>query len=125
MCVRTDDVGTMGHVFLLILCALVLVALVWSGVRLLWAGRQLDDATPTRAGHVPVAPADSLAAKVDDRLQRARTAVDTLIQPDVTLAETRPSRHATRERATTYAMFGLGLVGIAAFVVIGLLLLGS
>ena len=36
----------------------------------------------------------------------------------------RPSRHALRERATTYAVFGLGLVGIAAFVVIGLVLLG-
>ena len=45
--------------------------------------------------------------------------MDTLIQPDVTVAEVRPSRHALRERATTYAVFGLGLVGITAFIVVG------
>ena len=51
--------------------------------------------------------------------------MDTLTQPDVTAAEVRPTRHALRERTTTYAVFGVGLVGIAASIVVGLVLVRS
>jgi len=107
--------GTVDDMLILGMIALALVAL--AGLTLLKASRDLDNADDSDLG--------PLAEFVDDSLRRTRTAVDTLIQPDVTPADTRPSRHAIRERATTYAMFGLGLVGIAAFVVIGVVLLGA
>jgi hypothetical protein len=107
--------GTVEVMLILGMIALILVAT--AGLTLLKAGRDLDSADDTTPGAV--------AGFVDDSLMRTRTAVDTLIQPEATLAETRPSRHAMRERATTYALFGLGLVGIVAFVVIGSVLLGG
>lgn len=107
--------GTVEAMLILGMIALILVAT--AGLTLLKAGRDLDAADDSTPGMV--------AGFVDESLMRTRTAVDTLIQPDVTVAESRPSRHAVRERATTYAMFGLGLVGIAAFVTIGAVLLGG
>jgi hypothetical protein len=94
--------------------ALALVAL--GGLTLFKAGRDLDASDDSDLGAV--------TGFVDERLQRTRSAVDTLIQPDVTAADVRPSGHALRERSTTYVLFGLGLVGIAAFIVIGMVLLG-
>jgi hypothetical protein len=99
---------------LIVLGIIIVIVAATVGLALLKAGRDID-ARDDDAGLV--------AGLVDGSLNRTRTAVDTLIQPDVTVAEVRPSRHALRERATTYAVFGLGLVGIAAFVVIGLVLL--
>jgi hypothetical protein len=102
---------------MLILGMIVLVLVAAAGLTLVKASRELEAADDSDLGPV--------AGFIDESLQRTRTAVDTLIQPDATLAEVRPSRHALRERATTYGVFGLGLVGIAAFVVIGTVLLRS
>jgi hypothetical protein len=102
---------------MLILGMIVLVLVAAAGLTLVKASRELEAADDSNLGPV--------AGFIDESLQRTRTAVDTLIQPDATLAEVRPSRHALRERATTYGVFGLGLVGIAAFVVIGTVLLRS
>src|SRR5207244_4009502 len=92
---------------LLVAAALVLAALLWVGVRLLWAGRQLDEATPEGAARIPVAPDGSVAAKVDSRLQRARARVETLVMIEVDHEELRPSVAASRDRAQTYAVLGL------------------
>ena len=105
---------------MLIVLGIVLLALAVFGLTLVKAGRDIDAADDSGDSEVGF-----VAGLIDDNLQRTRTAVDTLIQPDVTVAEVRPSRHALRERATTYAVFGLGLVGITAFIVVGLLLVGS
>jgi hypothetical protein len=102
---------------MLILGMIVLVLLATAGLTLIKASRDLEAADDSDLGPV--------AGFVDERLQRTRVAVDTLIQPDIAPADVRPSRHALRERATTYGVFGLGLVGIAAFVVIGYVLLGA
>ncbi len=102
---------------MLILGMIALALVATAGLTLLKASRDLDAADDSDIG--------SVAEFVDDRLLRTRTAVDTLIQPDVSVADVRPSGHALRERATTYAVFGLGLVGIAAFVVVGYVLLGG
>ena len=100
---------------MLILGMIVLALLATAGLTLIKAGRDLEAADDSDLGVV--------AEFVDERLLRTRTAVDTLIQPDATIADVRPSRHALRERATTYGVFGLGLVGIAAFVAVGLALI--
>jgi hypothetical protein len=102
---------------MLILGMIVLALVAAGGLTLVKASRELEAADDSDLGPV--------TGFIDESLLRTRTAVDTLIQPDATLAEVRPSRHALRERATTYAVFGLGLVGIAAFAVIGTLLLRS
>jgi hypothetical protein len=100
---------------LIVLGVVLVVAAATAGLTLLKAGRDIE---VRRAGD-----AGPVAGLVDGSLSRTRTAVDTLIQPDVTVAEVLPSRHAFSERATTYAVFGLGLVGIAACIVVGLALL--
>lgn len=117
--------GTVEHVLvLLVLGALVLAGLLWVGVRLLLAGHQLDDLTPDpTAAPVPVAPSGSVAAKVDARLQRTRAAVETLVMPDVEHDQLHPSPGAFRERAQTYVVLGAGLLGLAACLVVGFLLL--
>jgi hypothetical protein len=101
---------------MLILAMIILALVATAGLTLVKASRDLDAADDSDLGPV--------TGFVDQSLQRTRTAVDTLIQPDVTVAETRPSRYALRERATTYGVFGLGLVGIAAFVAVGYVLMG-
>ncbi|WP_157544621.1 hypothetical protein [Nocardioides halotolerans] len=103
--------------------AVVLLVLLWVGLRLLWAGRQLDDVTPTGSSRIPVAPSGSVAAKVDRRLQAARAAVETLVMPEVEPEELHPSAGAFRLRAQTYVVLGLGLLGLAATMVVGFLLL--
>jgi hypothetical protein len=110
--------GTVGDVLVLGMILLALVAT--AGLALVKAGRDIDAADERDHSGLGL-----VAGFVDDNLQRTRTAVDTLIQPDVTVAEVQPSRHALSERATTYAVFGLGLVGISAFVVVGFVLLGG
>jgi len=102
---------------MLILGMIALALLATAGLTLIKASRDLEAADDSDLGAV--------TGFVDERLQRTRTAVDTLIQPDVAPTDLRPSRHALRERATTYGVFGLGLVGIAAFVVIGYVLVGG
>ncbi len=106
-----------------IIGAVVLAALVWAGVRLLWAGRQLDDVTPTGSSRIPVAPAGSVAAKVDRRLQKTRAALETLVMPEVEPEELHPAPGAFRYRAQTYVVLGTGLLGIAAALVVGFLLM--
>ena len=114
----------MEDVFALeIIGAVVLVALLWIGVRLLWAGRQLDDITPVGSSRIPVAPSGSVAAKVDRRLQQTRAALETLVMPEVEQEELHPSAGAFRDRAQTYVVLGAGLLGVAAMLVIGFLLL--
>ena len=103
--------------------ALVLVVLLWVGVRLLLAGHQLDRLTPDGSTRIPVAPRGSVAAKVDGRLQRTRAAVETLVMPEVEREELHPSVGAFRDRAQTYAVLGICLLGLAATLVIGVLLL--
>lgn len=110
-----DSWGNVGGMLIFGMIVLALVAT--AGLTLIKASRDLDAGDDSDLGPV--------AGFVDESLQRTRTAVDTLIQPDVSVAEARPSRHALRERATTYGVFGLGLVGIAAFVVIGIVLIGG
>jgi hypothetical protein len=110
-------------VALLIIGALVLIALLWGGVRLLLAGRQLDEVTPAGSTRIPVAPAGSVAAKVDRRLQQTRAALETLVMPEVEREELHPSPGAFRDRAQTYIVLGTGLLGLAACLVVGILLL--
>jgi len=108
---------------LVIIGAIVLAALLWAGVRLLWAGRQLDEVTPVGSTRIPVAPSGSVAAKVDRRLQQTRAALETLVMPEVEREELHPSAGAFRDRAQTYIVLGTGLLGLAATLVIGFLLL--
>ena len=105
-----------------IIGALVLVTLLWVGVRLLLAGRQLDRLTPTGSTRIPVAPRGSVAAKVDGRLQRTRAAVETLVMPEVEREELHPTAGAFRDRAQTYVVLGACLLGLAAALVIGFFL---
>jgi hypothetical protein len=106
-----------------ILGALVLVVLLWVGARLLLAGRQLDELTPEGSTRIPVAPSGSVAAKVDSRLQRTRSALETLVMPEVEREELHPSAGAFRHRAQTYVVLGAGLLGVAAMLAIGILLM--
>jgi hypothetical protein len=106
-----------------IIGALVLVSLLWVGVRLLLAGRQLDRVTPDGSSRTPVAPRGSIAAKIDGRLQRTRAAVETLVMPEVEREELQPSTGAFRDRAQTYVVLGACLLGLAATLVLGILLL--
>ena len=116
-------VGTMERVLPLVIpCVLILAGLLWVGVRLLLAGRQLDQLTPQDTGRVPAAPSGSVAAKVDSRLQRTRAAVETLVMPDVEGEDLRPLPSAFGDRAQTYLVLGAGLLGLAATLVIGFLL---
>ena len=108
--------GTVEDMLLWILGLLALALVATAGLTLLKAGRDLDAADDADAGAV--------AGLVDDRLHRARTAVETLVTPDVRQADLRPSASAHHNRAATYALFGIGLVGIVAFVVVGLVLVG-
>jgi hypothetical protein len=122
--VSTPDLGTVENVLaLVIIGALVLAALLWVGVRLLWAGRQLDDVTGVGSSRIPVAPSGSVAAKVDRRLQQTRAALETLVMPEVEQEELHPSAGAFRDRAQTYVVLGIGLLSVAAMLVIGFLLL--
>jgi hypothetical protein len=107
---------------LMVLGLLVLAVLLWVGGRLLLAGRQLDDVTPEGSTRIPVAPSGSLAAKVDARLQRARSTLETLVMPEVEREELHPSPGAFRQRAQTYVVLGAGLLGLAATLVLGFLL---
>jgi hypothetical protein len=116
--------GTVEYVLpLMIVGALVLATLLWFGARLLWAGRQLDGATPAGSARIPVAPSGSVAAKVDRRLQQTRAAVETLVMPEVEREELRPSTGAVRQRAQTYVVLGAGLLGLAVMLVVGFLLM--
>jgi hypothetical protein len=108
---------------LVIIGSLVLAGLLWVGVRLLWAGRQLDDVTHPGSTRIPVAPSGSVAAKVDRRLQRTRAALETLVMPEVEPEELHPSAGAFRQRAQTYVVLGTGLLGLAATLVVGFMLL--
>ena len=124
MCESWGDLGTVEDVLALeITGAVVLAALLWVGVRLLWAGRQLDDVTPAGSTRIPVAPTGSVAAKVDRRLQQTRAALETLVMPEVEREELHPSAGAFRDRAQTYVVLGTGLLGLAAMLVIGFVLM--
>ena len=121
--VSLADLGTLKDVLaLLIIGTVVLAALVWVGTRLLLAGRQLEDVTPDGSTRIPMAPAGSVAAKVDSRLQRTRAAVETLVMPEVEREELHPSTGAFRDRGQTYVVLGAGLLGLAVMLVIGILL---
>jgi hypothetical protein len=122
--VSSTDLGTVDDVLpLMIIGSVVLVALLWVGVRLLWAGHQLEDVTPVGSSRIPVAPSGSVAAKVDRRLQQTRAALETLVMPEVEQEELHPSPGAFRDRAQTYVVLGTGLLCLAAMLVIGFLLL--
>jgi hypothetical protein len=122
--VSSTDLGTVDDVLpLMIIGSVVLVALLWVGVRLLWAGRQLEDVTRVGSSRIPVAPSGSVAAKVDRRLQQTRAALETLVMPEVEQEELHPSPGAFRDRAQTYVVLGTGLLCLAAMLVIGFLLL--
>jgi len=108
---------------LVIIGAVVLAAFLWVGARLLVAGRQLDDVTPAASTRIPVAPSGSVAAKVDRRLQQTRSALETLVMPEVEREELHPSAGAFRDRGQTYVVLGTGLLGLAAMLVVGFLLL--
>jgi hypothetical protein len=121
---RSARVGTVMDVLVLVIPgALVLVGLLWVGIRLMLAGRQLDGATPAGSRRIPVARSGSVAAKVDSRLQQTRAALETLVMPDVPREELHPSAGAFRDRAQTYLVLGAGLLGLAATLVVGVLLL--
>ena len=117
------DLGTVvGVLALVIIGSVVLAAFLWVGARLLLAGRQLDEVTPEGSTRIPVAPSGSVAEKVDSRLQRTRAALETLVMPDVEREELHPSAGAFRDRAQTYVVLGAGLLGLAAMLVVGFLL---
>ena len=121
---RWGPLGTVEGVLPLeIIGAVVLAALLWMGLRLLWAGRQLDDITPVDSSQIPVAPSGSVASKVDRRLQQTRAALETLVMPEVEQEELHPSTGAFRDRAQTYLVLGAGLIVLAASLVIGFLLM--
>jgi hypothetical protein len=121
--VSSAHLGTVEGVLpLVIIGSVVLAGLLWVGVRLLWAGRQLDDVTPAGSSRIPVAPSGSVAAKVDRRLQQTRAALETLVMPEVEQEELHPSAGAFRDRAQTYVVLGTGLLGVAAMLVVGFLL---
>jgi hypothetical protein len=102
----------------------VLAICLWLGIRLLWASRQLDGATTPEDSRIPVAPDGSVAAKVDSRLQRARARVETMVMPGpVPGDDLAPSAFSLRDRAQTYGILGLGLLGLAGAVVLGALLM--
>jgi hypothetical protein len=107
-----------GVFVLIVLGVLLLAAFVWGGVRLLLAGRELDDGST----HAPVAPRGGVAHKVDQRLQNARATLETLVMPEVEQDELRPSAGAYRHRAQTYLVLGTGLLGLAAALVVGVVL---
>src|SRR5690349_9639425 len=95
--------GTVDVVLVLIvLGVLLLAAFVWGGVRLLLAGRELDDRTQPGARRSPVAARGGVADKVDRRLQQARATRETLVMPEVEEEELQPSAGAYRHRAQTY-----------------------
>ena len=70
-----------------------------------------------------MAPSGSVAAKVDQRLQQTRAALETLVMPEVEQDELHPSTGAFRDRAQTYVVLGIGLLALAAMLVTGFLLL--
>jgi hypothetical protein len=107
---------------LIVLGALILAAFVWGGVRLLLAGRELDAGTAPSHRRIPVAPRGGVADKVDRRLQQARVTLETLVMPEVEHEELQPSADAYRHRAQTYLVLGAGLLGLAASLLIGILL---
>jgi hypothetical protein len=110
-------------VFVLIaLGVLVLAALVWGGVHLLLAGRELDESTPGGSHRLTTPATGGVADKVDRRLQHARAALETLVMPEVEHDELQPSAGAYRHRAQTYLVIGTGLLGLAASLLIGILL---
>jgi len=108
---------------LIVLGVLVLAALLWGGAHLLLAGRQLESTADGGTPRIPVAPAGSLASKVDSRLLRTRAAFETLVMPEVEQEELHPSAGAFRYRAQTYIVLGTCLLGLAASLVVGFLLL--
>jgi len=107
---------------LIVLGALLLVAFVWGGVRLLLAGRELDEGSARGSHRSPVAARGGVADKVDRRLQQARATLETLVMPEVEEEELRPSAGAYHHRAQTYLVLGAGLLGVAASLLIGILL---
>jgi hypothetical protein len=106
-----------------IIGAVILAALLWVGIRLLWAGRQLDELTPSGSTRIPVPQSGTVAAKVDRRLQQTRAALETLVMPAVEQEELHPSPGAFRYRAQTYVVLGAGLLVLAASLVGGFLLM--
>lgn len=112
-------VGAAGHhgvvIVFGVLGLVVCVAMTWAGVRLVHAGRQLEAASTAAQG--------SVASKVDSRLLAARTRVETLVMPEVDETELKPSAGAFAQRAQTYSVVGLGLLGLAAAFALGVLLL--
>ena len=108
--------GALGHsvvvMLLLVLPVLLLVAFVWTGSRLLVAGRQVERAE-----------SGGTARAVDRRLATARARVETLVMPEVEADELVASPGAHELRAQTYSVVGLGLLGLAATIALGVLLL--
>ena len=107
---------------LIVLGVLLMVAFVWGGVRLLLAGRELDEGSAQGSHRSPVAARGGVADKVDRRLQQARATLETLVMPEVEEDELRPSAGAYHHRAQTYLVLGAGLLGVAASLFIGILL---
>ena len=100
-----------------ILGLLTLLIVASAGLTLVKTGRDLEaGAHSTRTRKV--------AALVDDRLLRARTAVEVLIQPDVDVDDVLP-RSSAAHRGRTYAVMGIGLLGLGAAAALGWLLLGG
>jgi hypothetical protein len=109
---------------LLVLGVLVLAVSAYLGVRLLWASRQLDAVPASEDGRIPVAPDGSVAAKVDARLQRTRVRLESIVMPEpVAGDDLAPSAFSLRDRAQTYGILGVGLLGLAGAVVLGALLM--
>lgn len=108
--------GALGHcgvvMLLLVFPVLLLAAFVWTGSRLVVAGRQVERAQ-----------AGSTARSVDRRLAEARVRVETLVMPEVEADELVASAGAHESRAQTYSVVGLGLLGLAAAIALGVLLL--
>jgi hypothetical protein len=96
---------------------LTLLLALTLGLTLLKTGRDLQ--VGRRSARKP-----KVAVLVDNQLVRARTAVEVLIQPEVEASDVRP-RSSASHRGQTYAVMGIGLLGLGVVAGIGLLLLGG
>lgn len=98
-----------------VLGLLILLGSLTIGLTLLVTGHGLGPTDSPAAGRV--------GTLVDDGLQRTRTAVDVLIQPEMHVDEVRP-RSTPLHRSETYVVLGFGLLGVGAVALLGLVLLG-
>jgi hypothetical protein len=96
---------------------LTLLVAACVGLALLRAGKGLE----STGAHAEPA---GIAGAVDDGLVRARTALDTLAQPELSEHDVRPIASA-HHRGQAYVVVGVGLLGVVACAFVGYLLFAA